>query len=481
MVYNTLRSGFQTPTMLKQSRKFDYLVIGGGFAGLNTLAALKRLDNVKSALCVDLNKKPGGSWNNFYNHVHLHADFKSFGVNMHQWHLKDLNIRPSRADVLHHFDSYVKNELPSGFYFQGNTEFKSLSRAGTFHAKLKTLEEDWEVEADHVIDGTGFDYAGHMTKIQDHLTDNESQEEVEMKDLSAVMSQPGPPCGRFIVIVGGGLTGVDAACYCAEHKSPNDEVLQITGNSKFFLSRKYVSHPIPLSKKALGEVFLDLILMYNGNNALECLQAAEQHGCLHRLTDHPADGFQFGFLTDKQKRIIHDNCEIIPNDHFVRCDGRGIHLSSGRLVETQKDIIIVNCRSSVQMRNSAVCRDSPPISEDGVVRPGVMLGLSGPSAYLYTLMYGLGNLGSIKQWTNGDLTRRKMNADDVLRVLLKVTANILVVTDNLPLKFSTTFKMHADAVFPLPRQILSLIKLQCQKKTILKKADKLLIPIYSQK
>jgi len=469
----------QIPAMLKTCRKFEYLVIGGGFAGLNSLAALKRLGNVKSALCVDLHEKPGGSWNTFYNHVQLHADCKTFGVNMHPWHLKDLNIRASRADVLHHFDSYVMNGLPSSFFFQGNTELESLSRERTFHAKLKTLEGDYEVEADHVIDGTGFDYTGHMTKTQDPFTDNESQEEVEMKDLSGVLSQPGSPGGRFIVIVGGGLTGLDAACYCAKHKSPNDEVLQITGNSKFFFSRTYASHPIPLSRKAFGEVFLDMMLMYNGNNSLECFERAEQQGWIHRLSDVPANGFLFGFLTDEQKRIIHDNCQIIPNDHFVRCDGYGIHLKSGRLVQTEKHIIVVNCRSSVQMRNSAACRDSHPISEDGVIRPGMMLGLSGPSAYLYTLLYGLGKLEGIKQWSQSDLTRRKMNADDAVRMLLKWTANTLVVLDSLPLKFKRTFKLHVDVIFPSLRQVLSLIKLQRHKKTILEKADKLLIPTYN--
>jgi len=37
-----------------------------------------------------------------------------------------------------------------------------------------------------------------MTKTQDPLTDTESQQEIEMKDLSAVMSQPGPPGGRLL-------------------------------------------------------------------------------------------------------------------------------------------------------------------------------------------------------------------------------------------------------------------------------------------
>jgi len=256
---------------------------------------------------------------------------------------------------------------------------------------------------------------------------------------------------------------------------------RLLGIRSFFFSRTYASHPIPLSRKAFGEVFLDMMLMYNGNNALECFERAEEQGWIHRLTDGPAYSFLFGFLTDEQKRIIHDNCQIIPNDYFVRCDEYGIHLKSGRLVQTEKHIIVVNCRSSAQMRNSAVCRDSHPFSENGVVRPGMMLGLSGPSAYLYTLLYGLGKLEGIKQWSQSDLTKRKMNADDAVRMLLKWTANNLLVLDSLPLKFSRTFKLHADVTFPSLRQVLSLIKLQRHKKTIIEKADKLLIPNYSSK
>jgi len=463
--------------MLKQCRKFEYLVIGGGFAGLNTLAALKRLGNVKSALCVDLNEKPGGSWNHFYSHVRLHADFKSFGVNMHPWHLKDHSIRASRLDVLHHFNSYVENKLPSGFLFQGKTEFESSWREGAFFAKLKTLEGDEIVEVEHVIDARGFDYKCHMTKAQDLLTDNDSQQEVEMNDLSGVFSQAGPPDGRFIVIVGGGLTGVDAACYSVEHKNPNDQVLLITGSSKFFLSRKYATAPMPWSRKTLGECFLEMALMYNGDNALECMQKGEQYGCIHRLTDLPADGFLFGFLSDEQKGIINDNCQIIANDHFVRCDGRGVHLKSGRLVQTQKHIIVVNCRSSIQMRDFSFIRDSHPISEDGIVHTGSNLGLSGATAYLYTLLYGLGKLESIKQWSHGDLLTRKMNADDALRYVLKMTANFLVALDHLPIKFTRTFNLHADVLFPIPRQIFAITKQLRHKKSILEKADKLLIPI----
>jgi len=74
-----------------------------------------------------------------------------------------------------------------------------------------------------------------------------------------------------------------------------------------------------------------------------------------------------------------------------------------------------------------------------------------------------------------------MHADDALRMLLKMTANNLVVFDNLPLRLSSTFKLHADIIFPVPRQVLSLIKLQRHKSTIFEKADKLLIPTYCQK
>jgi len=464
--------------MLKQCRKVQYLVIGGGYAGMNALAALKRLDNVKSALCVDINEKPGGAWNKFYSHVRLHTDCRQFGVNMHPWHWKDYRIRASRSDVIEHFVDYVKNELPQGFQFQGNTKCESAWREGSFKVKLKTSEGDEIVEADHLIDASGFNYKSHMKKAHDPLTDKDSQEEVEANDLCNVLSQAGPPEGRLIVIVGGGLTGVDAACYSAEHKNASDEVLLITGRSKFFSSREYITPPIPWSRKTLGEQFNEIALMYDGNNALECLQTKEQHGIFFRLTDLPAQSCLFGFMDNDQKRIINDNCQVIANDHFVCCDGSSVHLNSGKLIQTQKQIIVVNCRSSVPNSDSLFFNDAQLIASDGMVRPGALLGFTGPSAYLYTLLYGLGKLDSIKQWGQ-EQSKNNLTVDDSCKFILKIVANFLVVMDNLPFKFSSSFKLHGDILFPIPRQLLAVAKQQYHRKTILEKADKLLLPLES--
>jgi len=439
------------------------------------LAALKRLENVKSALCVDINEKPGGSWNKFYSHVRLHTDCRQFGVNMHPWHSKDYRIRASRSDVIEHFVDYVKNELPQGFQFQGNTKFERAWREGTFKVKLKTSEGDEIVEADHLIDASGFNYKSHMKKAKDPLTDKDSQEEVEANDLCNVFSQAGPPEGRLIVIVGGGLTGVDAACYSAEHKNESDEVLLITGRSKFFISREYQTPPIPWSRKTIGEQFWDIALMYDGNNALECLQTKEQQGILFRLTDLPANSFLFGYLDNDQKRIINDNCQVIANDHFVCCDGNSVHLDSGKQIHTQKQIIVVNCRSAVQNSDSTFCKDAQLIASDGMVRPGALLGFTGPAAYLYTLLYGLGKLDSIKQWGQ-EPAKNNFTADYACKLILKIVANFVVIMDNLPFKFSSTFTLHGDKFFPIPRQLIALVKQQYHKKTIIGKADKLLLP-----
>jgi len=445
---------------------------------MNTLAALKRLGNINSALCVDKNEKPGGSWNHFYDHVRLHTDHRVFGVNMYPWQREDVRLRAAKPEVIEHFCSYVRNELPQGFVFQGNTEFESVSRDGTFKVKLNTSEGDEIVEADHVIDARGFNYKSHMTKAQDPLTDNDSQEEVTINDLGKVLSQAAPPEGRLIVVVGGGLTGIDAVRHSAEHKNPNDDVLLITGSSKFFFRREYTTQPIPLSRKTLGETFGEICLMFDGTNGLEVLQTKEQQGFLHHLGDEPAQGLLFGVISDEQRQFTNDNCQIIANDHFIRCDGSGVHLKSGKLIQTEKQIIVVNCRSSIQMSDSPFNLDVRPVTSDGMLLIGSQLGFTGPTAYLYTLLYGLGKLENMQQWgIIGDRTMKKIDADDTCKFILKATSNMAVVMNNLPFKFTSTFKLHGDILFPRARRLFGLTKMIRNKQKILEKADKLLISL----
>jgi len=460
--------------MLKQCRKVQYLVIGGGYAGMNALAGLKALGNVNSALCVDTNETAGGSWHRFYSHVRLHTNHIVFGVNRHPWEGIDPRYRASRDQVLTHFGSFVRDGLPQGFSFEGNTKFESLSKEGNFKVKLQTSEGDEIVEADHVIDARGFNYTSHTTKAQDPLTDQDSQEEVEIQDLDAVFLQPGPPEGRLFVVIGGGLTGIDAAKFTVENKDPNDEVMLITGNSKFFFAREWVKPPVSIFTKSNAEQFLEMSLMFDGTNGLEILRKKEETGFLRRLTDDPAQGLLFGVIADEQRQFTNDNCQVIANDHFIRCDGSGIHLKSGKHIQTQKQIVIVNCRSSIQMGDSPFTKNLQPITSDGVLCIGSQLGFTGPTAYLYTLLYGLGKLQNIQQWGMGDRSMAKFDANDSLRFLFKVTCNTLVVMSSLPTDLVRTFKLGSDQFFPLPRRLYSLARITRNKQKLFDKADRLL-------
>jgi len=234
---------------------------------------------------------------------------------------------------------------------------------------------------------------------------------------------------------------------------------------------------MPLSRKTSGEQFLDMALMFDGTNGLEVLQTKEQQGFLHSLGDDPAQGLLFGVMSEDQRKFTNDNCQIIANDHFVRCDGRGVQLNSGKLIQTQKQVIVVNCRSSIQKSNSPFSKDVPPIGSDGMLRLGTQLGFTGPTAYLYTLLYGLGTLENIKQWGMGDRTMKKVDADDSCKFILKIVANMNVVMNSLPYKFASTFKLQGDLLYPLPRRLYSLVKMTRNKQKILEKADKLLLPL----
>merc|ERR1711972_462365 len=80
-------------------------------------------------------------------------------------------------------------------------------------------------------------------------------------------------------------------------------------------------------------------------------------------------------------------------DYFVRCEDSGagtrrLILKSGDTIETKKDVVLVNCRSGFQHSgDNAFTLDTHPLRLDGSVRPGSLLGFTGPSAYGITLLH----------------------------------------------------------------------------------------------
>jgi hypothetical protein len=127
------------------------------------------------------------------------------------------------------------------------------------------------------------------------------------------------------------------------------------------------------------------------------MRQAETQGWLHRVGPAQPDHSFFGVVSIGEKELVESSARMIQNDYFVRCEDSGagtrrLILKSGKMIETKKDVVLVNCRTSGLNRNAhnahnALTLDAHPLRPDGSLRPGSLLGFTGPSAYGITLLH----------------------------------------------------------------------------------------------
>lgn len=146
-----------------------------------------------------------------------------------------------------------------------------------------------------------------------------------------------------------------------------------------------------------GGEFVTLFNEYDGTEAraIELLQQVGQSGWFLKVGDATPESWAFGILSLKEKEIVETSAQLVENDYFVRCEDDGVGrrrlmLSSGKTIETKKEVVLVNCRTSM----AAVWhQDLHPIRPDGSIQVGrPLLGTTGQSAYALTLLHLLGDL-----------------------------------------------------------------------------------------
>jgi len=403
----------------------DYVVAGGGYAGLNAVAALRRAKPEASVLCIDKHARPGGSWNDFYSYATLHLPHPTFGVNGHPWHLEDPNALASRDDVLHHFQTFVDGLPRSHFEFRGNTELVSAQREinglnvnhstpsssndstsssatcqQPFSVQLRSGNGGtYEVSASNFIDAFAFDFKGYCQASEDALSDGSTcKREVETRDLPE-MVRKGSKDDRLYVVIGGGKTGLDTAAWLGAHKAADDEVMMVTGRSKTFWNRRNMAprkELITPQTPTSGELLLDMVLQYDGTNGGEILEACQHAGFALKVGGDRSVSTYGAFLSPEELQHIQASCsEIRENDYFVGYDEAGesghthrIRFKSGRPVETKKEVVLVNCRASNKNHENSFFSTRHPLGADGTLRFGsALFGTTGPSTYLTTLLH----------------------------------------------------------------------------------------------
>ena len=399
----------------------DYVVKGGGFAGLNAVAGLARALPEANVLCASV-LPPGGSWNLYYPHVKLHAAHPHFGVASHPWPIDDPHVLASREQVLQHFNSYV-DTIPPNFDFAQNTAVVAVNSTreadgnNLFDVMLRdTLSgEEMNVVARHVIDATGANYDHHTRREEDFLFQSSDIPETETVDLHAVMASANPGRDRLYVVIGGGKTGLDNTAFIAQNRRATDDILLVTGRNKAYFRRdkiqprKDAMSPFNPFQFAVADLMLDMVLNFDGNNGLDVVRAQQAAGMLHTVNGVPAQAFMLGALDNEERRIVEESTEVVVDDYFVGTQetekklnkAEEVEAGGGRAsssttttvlfqhrepLETDKEVVLVNCRTSASPESHYVDA-THPVRPDGTLKFGASLGYV---CAVFVLRYGAG-------------------------------------------------------------------------------------------
>jgi len=189
---------------------------------------------------------------------------------------------------------------------------------------------------------------------------------------------------------------------------------------------------------------------------VELLQRGEKLGFLSRVGEAKPEHIMHGIVSLEEKEIIERAAQLIQNDYFVRCEDAGVGmrrliLSSGKTLETKKEVVLVNCRSSICCdTESAYKQDLHPLRPDGSIRPGVLLGLTGPSAYGITLLHLKGSL-DISFHGSKDPTLK--TARSAVELHVKVVGNMMFKLGvQLGSGEMDKFTLNPDYWLPAPRR-----------------------------
>jgi len=222
---------------------------------------------------------------------------------------------------------------------------------------------------------------------------------------------------------------------------------------------------------------LQITKEYDGSNEEEILEKLRQEGVLFSIGGSAACSTNFGILSSVEMQRLEESTTVLPNDYFSsveqESDGTSrVHLRSGASFTTQKEVVVVNCRSSTQERANAFSVDVHPLQEDGSVKFGSLLGFTGPTNYLMTTLYVKGKLSQMPIYgIPGDYTASKIDSTWDVKFAMKVLTNTMNAFQLLSPSDYASFTLDINLWAPVPCQMYFLAQLVWNRKLVTAKAD----------
>jgi hypothetical protein len=330
----------------------DYLVVGAGALGMGFVDALFEKSDA-DVVMLDRRHRPGGHWLDSYPFVQLHQPSMNYGVGSTRLGCdrvepdgRDAGFyeRAGGTEICGYYDEVMRHRLLSS----GRVRFFPMCDYvgdGRFRSRLTGEQTAVQVRRS-VVDATYMSSSVPST----HAPPFEVGDGVSCVPVGDLTRVAHAPAGY--VILGGGKTAMDAACWLLDQGTPSNLITWIRPRDSWILNRAFFQPGAGLARTFEG-IVLNLEAVAEGDSVAEVFGRLEAHGVMLR-TDPGVEPTMLKGATasraevEELKRIQN----VVRLGHVQRIDVDAIRLEHGS-IPTGRGQVHVHCAS-------AGLSDNPP-------------------------------------------------------------------------------------------------------------------------
>ncbi len=339
----------------------DYLVVGAGALGMGFVDTLIESSDI-DVVMIDRQHRPGGHWLESYPFVQLHQPSANYGVNSTPLGLDRIELngrdagfyeRASGTEICGYFDEVMRHRLLTS----GRVRFFPMCDylgERRFRSRLTDVETHVSVRRS-VVDAT---YMASRVPASDlppfHVGDG-----VRCVPVGALTSVSKPPAGY--VIIGGGKTAMDAACWLLDQGALPRDITWIRPRESWILNRARFQLGTGVVPTFEG-IVLELEAIAESDAIEQVYERLEEQQVVLRLDRSILPTMLKGATAsigevDQLRRIEN----VVRLGHVLRIERDAIMLERGS-IPTSSDHLHIHCAS-------AGLSDSPPkavFTDDGI-------------------------------------------------------------------------------------------------------------------